>query len=139
MDASACPTISFTVPGIPVPWARAGSKGGIRFTPRKQRDYGAAVRTICAETMRRAGAALLDGPVQLSIRATYVPPASWSQKKRAAAQWRIGRPDADNLGKLVADNLNGVAWVDDAQVVSLHIWKTIGDRAELVVEIRGLG
>lgn len=136
MDARVWPIFSFTVPGIPVPWARAGSRAGIRFTPSKQRHYGVAVRECCTEAMQ--GAAPIKGPVELTVRAVYVPPASWSTKKRDAARWRTGRPDADNIAKLVADNLNGIAWLDDAQIADLRVQKVYGIRAELVVSIRDM-
>lgn len=35
------------------------------------------------------------------------------------------RRDLDNLSKAVLDALNGIAWVDDTQVVDLHIVKAI--------------
>ena len=38
-----------------------------------------------------------------------------------------GRPDLDNLLKLVLDSLNGVAYVDDAQVVESHATKRMPD------------
>lgn len=133
---SARPTISFTVPGVPTPWARAGSRAGVRFTPAKQRGAMAQVKALCVEAMR--GAAPLAGPVQMSVRATWPAPPSWSRKKRETTRWKESRPDASNICKLIEDALIGVAYLDDAQIVSSHTYKTIGDRAELVVEIRGL-
>jgi len=126
-------TIAFVVPGVPVAWARAGSNNGMRFTPAKQRSFMAVLKAIAAEAMR--GAPPIAGPVELSIRATWPAPSSWSAKKRAATRWRTSRPDADNCGKIVADALNGICFLDDAQVVSLHVWKTIGSCAELAVRI----
>lgn len=35
------------------------------------------------------------------------------------------RRDLDNLSKAVLDALNGIAWVDDTQIVDLHIVKAI--------------
>ena len=37
--------------------------------------------------------------------------------KATAPMYHTQRPDIDNLEKFVADCLNGVAWVDDCQVV----------------------
>lgn len=137
MDAIAPPReITFTVPGIPVPWARAGSKGGIRFTPAKQRGAMAQVKALCVEAMK--GAPPLTGPVEMSVRATWPAPQSWSAKKRAAAKWKDSRPDGSNICKLVEDALIGVAYLDDAQIVSGHTYKTFNDRAELAVVIRAL-
>lgn len=36
------------------------------------------------------------------------------------------KPDADNIAKAVLDGLNGVAWVDDSQVVALNVKKSYG-------------
>jgi crossover junction endodeoxyribonuclease RusA len=33
------------------------------------------------------------------------------------------RGDLDNYVKILADSLNGVAWVDDKQIVGLRAWK----------------
>ena len=137
MDASACPTISFTIPGEAVPWARAGKRGGIQFTPARQRNFMAAVRTICADAM--GGRAPLDCAIELKVIAKYIAPASWSQKRRDATAWKVSKPDLSNTVKIVEDALNTVAWRDDAQIASLHVWKRYSDRAEIVVEIRGLG
>lgn len=136
MNASARPTISFTVPGIPVQWSRAGKHGGIQFTPTPQRNFMAAVKTICAAAMK--GMPPLEGPLELAMRASYTHPPSWSAKLQARTRWKVTRPDNSNLVKIVEDALNGVAYRDDAQIASLHVWKVFGPRAELVVEIRGL-
>lgn len=131
--------ISFVVPGIPTPWARAGGRGGIRFTPAKQRSFAAAVKTICAAAM--LGAPPLTGPVEMRVMAIYPWPKSWSPRKRAApgASWKTSRPDIDNCcHKLVADALNGIAWTDDALIVSAHAWKCYGDLPGLRVKITTL-
>lgn len=135
MDALAPPReISFVVPGEVAPWARAGRGGAVTFTPAKQRDYMAALRTIAAASMR--GAPPLDGPIELQVKVTYLRPKS---HKRNPPKWKTSRPDIDNAAaKLVMDSLNKLAWVDDAQIASLHCWKLYADRAELAVVIRAL-
>jgi Holliday junction resolvase RusA-like endonuclease len=128
--------ISFTVPGEPVPWARAGGgKTMHRFTPAKQRKYMARVRACCERAMTGRGP--LSGPVEMSVMAVYAWPKSWSEKKRSAplAKWKTSRPDMGNLSKLVEDALNNLAYGDDAQVVSPHGWKQYGDVPRLVVKI----
>ena len=48
------------------------------------------------------------------------------------------KPDADNLAKAVLDSLNGLIWVDDAQVCELSVskWIAAGDeRAGVTVRI----
>lgn len=63
---------------------------------------------------------LMTGAVHLQIEAVFRVPSSWSKKLREAALAGeveyTGKPDRDNIEKLVMDALNGVAWMDDAQV-----------------------
>jgi len=121
--------ISFVLPGEAVPFARAGGgKTVARFTPAKQRSAMGAVKLFCQRAM--AGALPLDGPVELAICATYLRP-----KARRDDVWKTSRPDADNISKLIKDALNTVAWRDDAQVCSLHVWKRYGNVASVSVRI----
>lgn len=127
--------IAFTVPGQAVPWARAGAHGSVRFTPAKQRNYAGILRTFCDRAMQ--GRPPLDGPIELSVMATYAWPKSWNSRKRLApgAMWKTSRSDIDNIGKLVMDSLNTVAWEDDALIASLHLWKQYGDIPKLTVRV----
>jgi Holliday junction resolvase RusA-like endonuclease len=95
-----------------------------------------AVKMFASQAM--AGAAPINGPVELSIRATYLVPASWPAKRRATAMWKASKPDADNLGKIVADALNSLAYADDAQVASLIVQKRYGPIAGLTVSVAPL-
>jgi Holliday junction resolvase RusA-like endonuclease len=129
----------FFVPGDCVPWARAGGgKTGHRFTPVKQRDYMAALKLFCQRTMR--GGKPLEGAVDLKIEARYPWPKSMSKKKRAlpGAYWRTGRPDFDNLAKIVGDALNNIAWLDDAQIAFASVSKVYSDIPGLKVGVEAL-
>lgn len=55
---------------------------------------------------------------------------SKSRPKRVSSEPDVYKPDADNVAKLVLDALNGVAWVDDSQVMSLHVVKSPRTRFE---------
>lgn len=61
-------------------------------------------------------AAPADTPVHVTIHGL---------KKRAkfAGKPFTGKPDTDNIAKLVLDALNGRAWHDDSQIVDLHVSK----------------
>lgn len=67
-------------------------------------------------------------------------PGSWSKKKRAAAlEGSIrptGKPDCSNMVKLVEDALNGVAWRDDSQIVSLGVRKRYAEKPETRLTIK---
>lgn len=127
------PMIAFAVPGEAVPWSRAGSNNGQRYTPKRQASFMGAIKLFAARAM--AGAGPIEGPVELSIRATYLTPSSWSAKRRATATWKASKPDVDNLGKIVADALNSLAYADDAQVASLIVQKRYGALAGLTVSV----
>jgi Holliday junction resolvase RusA-like endonuclease len=129
--------ISFSIPGDPVPFARTGAHGARRFTPKKQALAMDAIRLYAQRAMDGQGP--LQGPVELSIRATYLVPASWPRKRREAALWKASKPDADNLGKLVADSLNSIVYLDDAQVASMTVQKMYGPIAGLTVSVASLG
>ncbi len=62
-----------------------------------------------------------DGPV--SVRISIRRPLSKSNPKYWAGRADTGKPDWDNVGKLVCDALNGVAFADDSQVTSCTVVK----------------
>lgn len=125
--------IEFTIPGDVVPWARAGSHGKIRFTPKPQANYMVALKLTCSAAMR--GRPPLSGPIMLDVQATYPWPKSMTARKRQqpGSQWRTSRPDLDNVGKIIADALNAVAWLDDSQICCTTLRKLYGDMPGLTV------
>lgn len=78
-------------------------------------------------------------PVALLVHAFKPIPVSWSRRDRDDAL--IGRilptvkPDEDNYLK-IRDALNGIAFVDDSQVVDGRAIKLYSDRPALRIEIR---
>lgn len=132
--------IEFFVAGPPRGKARPRvTKKGIAFTPAETRNYEALLRLHAQQAM--AGRAPLDGPVILEIVALYPIPASWSKRKRAAAlcgEQPLVKPDLDNIAKM-ADALNGVVWVDDAQVVRLIAEKRYSEQPGIQWIVRRKG
>jgi Holliday junction resolvase RusA-like endonuclease len=129
-------SLTFNVPGKPVAFARARSCGKRRFTPQPQSNYMAVVRLLAQNAMR--GRAPILGPVSMTVHIKYERPASWSAKQKAATFWKTSTPDADNVAKIVADALKGVAWVDDAQVARLVVEKYYAAAAGVSVNISSL-
>lgn len=96
----------------------------------------------------------LTGPLFMILRAYSEPPASWSNKKQNACLsceiWPTGKPDADNLCKLVLDALGTSKqfFRNDSQFVFVVIIKmydrrqgievTFGDMQELPSELIAL-
>lgn len=133
--------VTFVVVGEPVPFARMrlGNRGQ-HFVPAAQRNFAAALQLSAANAMREFKTAMFDEAVTLELLAELPIPASWSKKKQSRAlvgEIRpTGRPDLDNLYKLVADALNQVLIRDDSQVVSLRARKRYSVEPKLVVTVR---
>jgi len=106
------------------PRGRIRGKTVQMYTPERT-EIGEAFARLCWVT--QVGVTLLAGPLQVRIITRKRIPRSWPDYlKNAAARGRkrpAGKPDADNLAKTILDALNGVAWIDDGQVVDLTISK----------------
>lgn len=131
--------VEFTVDGRPKGKARhRTTRTGRTFTPKEtvaaERAVGFAYRAAARARP------IMTGAVRLSVEAVFGVPKSWNKKLRDAALagdlGYTGKPDADNILKLVMDALNGVAWVDDAQVHPERPVRRYGEpeRVEVIVE-----
>lgn len=129
--------ITFTVPMQPVGKARPRVVGrGMRahaFTPKRTRDAEAQITTAAIQAMGREKP--LDGALGLVVVAIFAIPKSWTRAQRAAPPPHTGRPDADNLLKLVADAMNGVCYADDCQVIDARVIKRYGERPEVRIQL----
>lgn len=83
-------------------------------------------------------------PTTITIKAFFPVPVSLSKKKRAErfGQPYLGKPDADNIAKIIMDALsNGVAYKDDTQIDVLTVVKryvaTDEEQPRVEVEITG--
>lgn len=87
------------------------------------------------------GKDMLTGPLKVRVYAEFPIPASWPKWKRTAATARAlyhtGKPDADNLVKVV-DALNGIVWADDSQVACVTAWKRYGPDPHLSIVVSEL-
>ena len=81
-----------------------------------------------------------DEPLYMVVRAYYTIPASASKKKRQLMESGIIRPikkpDWDNIGKVVADSLNQVAYRDDSQVADGLVRKFYSAKPRIEVIIQ---
>lgn len=124
--------IKFTIPGKPRgkerPRVYHNTKIGrvIARTPDKTLYYENEIAWYCTQATNGeyyAG----NEPIEVIVEGFYPIPSSWSKKKtQAAVEGRIlptVKVDLDNLCKAVLDALNGVAFDDDKQIVSLKCTK----------------
>ena len=80
-----------------------------------------------------------DAMLSVRIFAFLSVPKSVSRKKHLAMIDRLIRPtrkpDFDNIGKIICDALNGIAYRDDAQIVDALVRKFYSDTPRVIVEI----
>lgn len=96
------------------------TRSGRPYTPRKTRNAEFAIqdefRKVCGERWAKFG-----GPVKVSI--CYSRQLAKSNPKFWAFRQDLGKPDLDNVAKLVLDSLNGLAYADDSQVIEIRLAK----------------
>jgi Holliday junction resolvase RusA-like endonuclease len=135
-------TVKFNVLGEPQGKGRprfANVKGKtITRTPDKTVLY---ENLVISEYRRQVGDVRFpDGEaVRLHIEAMFAIPASASKKKKTLMEageiLPTKKPDIDNVLKVVADSLNGVAYRDDAQVVGCTVEKFYSTQPRIEVTI----
>lgn len=106
-------------------------------TPQQTKSYEDLIRW----SYKAAGGQYMgEKLIKVEIQAFYPIPKSWSKKKRNDAIFErirpTTKPDCDNIIKVVLDALNGVAYYDDKQVVSVSCDKYYGETGYLRVKIQ---
>ncbi|EOU1577584.1 RusA family crossover junction endodeoxyribonuclease [Clostridium perfringens] len=96
---------------------------GHAFTPKDTVQYEKLVR----DCYKKQDGRYLEGSIKALIIAYYKIPKSYSKKRvqaiRDGLEKPTKKPDADNIGKIILDSLNGVAYKDDSQIVDIRIIK----------------
>ena len=133
--------IEFTVPGQPVGWQRTGynRNTGAKYTQAKTRKH----EQLVAWAYKKAfgGYMFPKGTfLDMEIFAFVEIPKSVPKYKRAkmlSGEIRpTVKPDWDNIGKLIADALNKVAYDDDKCIVDARVKKYYSDAPRTVVILR---
>ena len=135
--------IAFTIPGAPQGKARARTcRNGHTYTPGNTVLYENLVKTEFLRQCGRGQRIRSDDTrraISMQITAVYPVPASYSKRDKAAALagdlLPTKKPDADNVAKVIADALNGLAYDDDAQITDLLVLKRYGEDPEVRVKL----
>jgi Holliday junction resolvase RusA-like endonuclease len=108
------------------------------YTPQKTKTYEDEIRLMAKAAM--GGSEPLETPVTVAIYIRVGIPASFSKQKRKDALANIERPtkkpDIDNIAKCFLDAMNGIVYLDDKQVVSLHITKVYAETPAVEVMVK---
>src|SRR5262249_19263520 len=140
------PFVVFELAGEPQAWARPGAT--VRFgngrpyihwyIRAEEMKYREAIAWTAKAAMH--GKPPTDRPVALLIHAFLPIPESWHWKRKQAARAGVilptGKPDFDNVGKIIADAVKGIVWGDDAGVCDGRVIKRYSDEPALRVEVR---
>lgn len=128
--------IRLIIPGEPVAKARPRVTKWGAYTPEKTKNYETLVRELY---IIQHGQTLLEGELEVKIKAYFTIPKSTSKKRKALMVSKdirpIKRPDLDNVMKSVTDALNEIAYKDDSQIVSATVSKYYSEEPRVEVEI----
>lgn len=130
--------IKFTVYGEPCAKGRPRfTKSGRTYTPDKTLRYEDQVRSSYLQTERIK---YFDKQqLKLCVKAYFSIPDSKSKRikeKMLSGEIRpTKKPDFDNIGKIISDSLNGIAYKDDSQIVKAEIEKFYAIEPKVEVEI----
>jgi len=125
--------VIFKVPGKPQGkgrprFARRG-KFVSTYTDKKTKTYENQISDIAMVAM--GASEPLKTPLVAFIYISYPIPASYSKTRKADCLSGLERPtkkpDIDNIVKAFLDSMNGIVYVDDAQVVDLFTTKVYGE------------
>jgi Holliday junction resolvase RusA-like endonuclease len=122
------------IPGKPFAKQRPrATRQGRVYTPAETVSFERQVGQIAAQYFPKP----IDGPVSVTIRATFEPPKSWSKRKTAEHinGPHTQKPDLDNCAKAILDGLNRIAWADDGQVAEVTVSKVWGPSGHTVVHV----
>ncbi len=134
--------IHFTIPGDPT------GKGRPKFdtrgpyvravTPQKTENYESLVK-LCYQS--QCGSFAYDKSDALGIRITAyksIPKGTSGRKTESMLAGLVRptkKPDWDNIGKIICDALNKIAYYDDAQIIEAAVHKKYSDQPRVEVEL----
>lgn len=108
------------------------------YTPAKTKTYEDEIRYMARCAM--GASEPLETPVTVAIYIRVEIPKSFSKQKRKDALANIikptKKPDLDNIAKCFLDAMNGHVYLDDKQVVNLHVTKVYSEIGAVEVMVK---
>lgn len=137
--------VKLTIPGAPFgkqrPKFTSRGKFGKAVTPEKTVNYETFVKLLYNEKYGKLSFEA-DEPLKITIRAYMQIPSSKSNKQKELMRQGVlrptKRPDWDNIGKIIGDALNAIAYPDDKQIVESHIVKFFDENPRVEIEIENI-
>lgn len=131
--------IRLTIPGEPVAQGRPRfSRRGkyvSTYDPPKSRGYKEYIKQIARQELHIEP---LTGSIRINVKVYRGIQKYGSKLTRRKKQDGIIRPtvkpDTDNYYKAVSDALTGILWVDDNQIVEIHVGKWYSDQPRVEIE-----
>lgn len=118
----------FNFPIDPTPKGRPRfTKGGRAYTPKKTKDFETSIKKMASEQYR-------NGPIKDAISMTVV--FIIKRPKSVKREYPTVKPDIDNFLKSLCDGLNGIAYIDDAQIIEVNASKKYGPVGGIFVDIK---
>lgn len=128
----------FNIPGKIQAKQRPRFNGRYVYTPDRTTNYENWVKACYLEKYNNEK--LLETSLEVYIRAYFEIPKSVSKKKKQQMlENEISptiKPDTDNIAKSILDSLNGIAYLDDKQVIRLTVEKWYAEIPSVSVEIK---
>ncbi len=132
--------MTFTIPGEPVGKARprvVRNGGRVHtYTPQRTVEYERRVR---AEYLAAGGKHYGKQAISIRIVAEFgIPKSTGKANRQKMIDMEIlpTKPcDVDNLGKIILDGIQGIAYDNDSCVVQLSVLKIYSDDPKVVVEV----
>ena len=134
--------VTYIVYGEPVGkgrprFARRG-KFTSTYTPQKTKTYEDEIRLMAKAAM--GSSEPLETPMTVAIYIRVGIPASYSKQKRKDALAGIikpmKKPDLDNVAKCFLDSMNEIVYLDDKQVINLHVTKVYAETPAVEVMVK---
>ena len=117
-------------------FSRVGSFTKV-YTDKQTLTYEAMIATFAKQAM--GGTKPLKTPVSVFLYVRLPIPQTYSKKRREAclngSEMPCKKPDIDNIAKTYLDAMNGVIFVDDTQVIDLHVKKVYAEKAGVDVMV----